>query len=55
MVFQEPVINCMSEDGAVIEGVQGDLKFENVHFSYPSREEVKVSNLYLIRINVLAY
>lgn len=39
---RESKIDSSSNEGAVIESVRGDIKLENVNFSYPSRPYVKI-------------
>lgn len=43
ILFQKPVIDCMSEDGYKLDRIKGEIQFHNVTFHYPSRPEVKVS------------
>jgi len=38
-----PVINLAKNNGTKVD-VKGNITFRNVHFRYPSRKEVKVSN-----------
>ena len=43
IIDRTPKIDAMSPDGAIINyGIKGDLEFENVSFSYPSRPDVQV-------------
>ena len=44
-------IDPFSDEGLVPEKVNGDLRFENVHFSYPSRPEEKVLKGVSLEIN----
>lgn len=39
---QKPNIDSFSEDGYKPEYIKGDIEFQNIHFSYPSRPEIKV-------------
>uniref|UniRef100_A0A3Q0RYQ1 ATP-binding cassette sub-family B member 5 n=1 Tax=Amphilophus citrinellus TaxID=61819 RepID=A0A3Q0RYQ1_AMPCI len=39
-----PSIDSYSEDGYKPECIKGDIEFKNIHFSYPSRPEIKVLN-----------
>lgn len=43
IVLQQPVIDCMSEDGYKLDRIKGEIEFHNVTFRYPSRPDVKVS------------
>ena len=40
--LQVPSIDSSSEEGARPE-IKGNIEFKDVHFEYPSRQEVKVS------------
>lgn len=42
MSQQKPNIDSFSEDGYKPEYIKGDIEFQNIHFSYPSRPEVEV-------------
>ncbi|XP_076858813.1 bile salt export pump isoform X2 [Brachyhypopomus gauderio] len=39
-----PEIDCFTEEGHKLDKVKGDIEFHNVHFSYPSRPDVKILN-----------
>lgn len=39
---QEPKINSFSEEGYKLDAVKGNIVFKNIHFTYPSRQDVKV-------------
>lgn len=39
---QQPSINSFSEEGFKPDMVKGDIEFKGIHFSYPSRQDVKV-------------
>lgn len=39
---QEPQIDSYSETGYKPDHIKGNLEFQNVHFSYPSRPDVQV-------------
>ena len=41
-VFQTPSIDSYSESGLRPDSIRGDIEFRNIHFSYPSRSDVKV-------------
>ncbi|XP_067300623.1 bile salt export pump [Pseudorasbora parva] len=41
-IDREPEIDCFSEEGHKLDKVKGDIEFHSVHFSYPSRPEVKI-------------
>ncbi|XP_059503332.1 bile salt export pump isoform X3 [Stegostoma tigrinum] len=41
-IDREPEIDCMSEEGYILNKVKGDIEFHNVTFNYPSRPEVKI-------------
>lgn len=43
IALQQPVIDCMSEDGYKLDRIKGEIEFHNVTFRYPSRPDVKVS------------
>ncbi|XP_072179666.1 ATP-dependent translocase ABCB1-like [Diadema setosum] len=47
-----PTIDCFSTEGKKPEKVNGQVTFEGVHFSYPSRSEVKVLNGLNLKVNV---
>lgn len=52
--LQQPVIDCMSEDGYKLDRIKGEIEFHNVTFRYPSRPDVKVSvHIFLIFIIIL--
>ncbi|XP_004851267.1 multidrug resistance protein 1-like [Heterocephalus glaber] len=42
IIDNEPSINSFSTHGHKPDNIRGDLEFRNIHFSYPSRKEVKV-------------
>lgn len=42
IIERVPEINTLSESGIQPSEIQGNITFENVHFHYPSRTEVKV-------------
>ncbi|KAG1947910.1 ATP-dependent translocase ABCB1 [Pimephales promelas] len=44
IIDHEPNINSFSEEGYKLNAVQGNIEFTNVHFRYPSRQDVKVLN-----------
>uniref|UniRef100_A0A3P9NM08 Bile salt export pump n=1 Tax=Poecilia reticulata TaxID=8081 RepID=A0A3P9NM08_POERE len=44
-IDREPEINCFSDDGHKLDKVKGDLEFHNITFFYPSRPDVKVTQL----------
>lgn len=39
---QEPNINSFSVEGYKLDVVKGNIEFKNIHFKYPSRQNVKV-------------
>ncbi|XP_010631198.1 ATP-dependent translocase ABCB1-like isoform X3 [Fukomys damarensis] len=41
-VLTEPCIDSFSLDGHKPDNIKGNLEFGNVHFSYPSRKEIKI-------------
>lgn len=45
MIEREPGIDSLQEGGSSPRRVIGDIKMEDVHFSYPSRPNVKVGTL----------
>ena len=42
IIKRVPTIDCTSEQGTKLDSVTGNIQFNNVHFHYPSREEIKV-------------
>ncbi|XP_010614446.1 ATP-dependent translocase ABCB1 [Fukomys damarensis] len=42
IIDNEPSINSFSTHGHKPDNIKGNLEFRNIHFSYPSRKEVKV-------------
>lgn len=42
LIDMRPEIDAESTEGEVLQDVQGRLKFENVHFRYPTRPGVRV-------------
>ncbi|XP_004582336.2 ATP-dependent translocase ABCB1 isoform X2 [Ochotona princeps] len=42
IIDNEPSIDSYSENGHKPDNIKGNLEFRNVHFSYPSRKEVKI-------------
>ncbi|XP_004862484.1 multidrug resistance protein 1 isoform X1 [Heterocephalus glaber] len=42
IIDNEPCIDSFSTDGHKPDSIKGNVEFENVHFSYPSRTEIKV-------------
>uniref|UniRef100_A0A667Z073 ATP-binding cassette, sub-family B (MDR/TAP), member 4 n=1 Tax=Myripristis murdjan TaxID=586833 RepID=A0A667Z073_9TELE len=44
IIDNKPSINSYSEDGFKPDSVKGNIEFKNIHFSYPSRPDVKVLN-----------
>ncbi|XP_012562041.2 ATP-dependent translocase ABCB1 isoform X1 [Hydra vulgaris] len=46
VVFQicvrEPAINCLSDEGKIMETTSGEILLSNVQFSYPSRPEIPI-------------
>lgn len=47
---QEPNINSYSDEGYKLDVVKGNIEFKNIHFNYPSRQDVKV-NADLLKID----
>lgn len=43
---RKPTIDSLSEDGIKLEKIEGNIQFNNVHFNYPNRPSVKVSNIF---------
>lgn len=43
LIEREPKIDATNEEGLAPRRVYGDINFEDVHFAYPSRPDVKVS------------
>lgn len=44
LIEREPGIDSLQEGGSTPRRVIGDIALEDVHFSYPSRPNVKVGN-----------
>ncbi|NP_001303643.1 ATP-dependent translocase ABCB1 isoform 1 [Danio rerio] len=44
IIDHEPKINSFSEEGYKLDVVKGNIEFKNIHFRYPSRDDVKVLN-----------
>ena len=44
-VSQPRPIDSSSKDGFKPDIVKGDIEFKNIHFSYPSRKDVKVRHV----------
>ncbi|XP_054420071.1 ATP-dependent translocase ABCB1 [Pteronotus mesoamericanus] len=42
IIDHKPSIDSYSNDGHKPDNIKGNLEFKNVHFSYPSRKEVKI-------------
>lgn len=42
VIDRQSAIDSLSEDGLKPDTIEGNIRFENVHFSYPSRAEVPV-------------
>lgn len=45
VIDSEPVINASKYNGKRLEKMDGNINFDNVHFNYPSRSDVKVLSL----------
>uniref|UniRef100_A0A8B9KS00 ATP-binding cassette, sub-family B (MDR/TAP), member 5 n=1 Tax=Astyanax mexicanus TaxID=7994 RepID=A0A8B9KS00_ASTMX len=43
-------IDSSSEEGHKPDSVRGDIEFKNIHFSYPSRKDVKVNYISILKI-----
>ena len=43
--IQNPPIDSMSSEGRSHEKITGNVEFRDVHFTYPSREDVKVGSI----------
>ncbi|XP_063964755.1 ATP-dependent translocase ABCB1-like [Lytechinus pictus] len=52
VIDQVPTIDCFSNDGKKPEKITGQVTFEGVHFSYPSRASVKVLNGVNLKVDV---
>ncbi|XP_049693223.2 multidrug resistance protein homolog 49 [Helicoverpa armigera] len=50
LIDREPLIDSLQQGGLSPRRVIGDISLEDVHFSYPSRPEVKVLNGFSIKI-----
>ena len=42
VISRQPAIDSLSEDGLQPESVEGRIRFEDVHFTYPSRPEESI-------------
>ncbi|XP_066928852.1 ATP-dependent translocase ABCB1-like isoform X2 [Clytia hemisphaerica] len=42
IIKRVPTIDCTSDKGTKLESVTGNIQFNDVHFHYPSREEMKI-------------
>ncbi|KAK9877112.1 hypothetical protein WA026_016857 [Henosepilachna vigintioctopunctata] len=47
----EPVINASQKKGLNLKNIKGQIGFHNIHFSYPTRSDVKVLNGLSLSIN----
>lgn len=48
---QEPQIDSSSNAGYKPDNIKGNLEFQNVYFSYPTRPDIKVLCMELIQIS----
>ncbi|XP_065655130.1 ATP-dependent translocase ABCB1 isoform X3 [Hydra vulgaris] len=46
-----PTIDCLSDEGYVLDNCAGEVLFSNVHFNYPSRPDVKILQGFNLKIN----
>ncbi|XP_051999478.1 ATP-binding cassette, sub-family B (MDR/TAP), member 4 [Xyrauchen texanus] len=44
IIDNEPSINSFSDEGYKLDVVKGNIEFKNIHFNYPTRQDVKVLN-----------
>nr|UOU03325.1 ATP-binding cassette subfamily B1-like 4-2 [Brachionus rubens] len=44
IIDRKSKIDCLSDDGLKPNTFRGDIRFENVHFRYPSRPQIKILN-----------
>ncbi|KAM9353467.1 ATP-dependent translocase ABCB1 [Symphorus nematophorus] len=44
IIDHKPTINSFSEEGFKPDFIKGDIEFSNIHFTYPSRPDVKILN-----------
>ncbi|XP_064195313.1 ATP-binding cassette, sub-family B (MDR/TAP), member 4 [Anguilla rostrata] len=51
VIDHKPKINSFSKDGYKPDIVKGNIEFQNIHFHYPSRPDVKVLNGINLRVN----
>lgn len=42
VIDRKSKIDSMSSEGIKVDSISGEIKFENVHFQYPSRKTIKV-------------
>lgn len=47
-----PIINSSKGNGKKPDRIEGNIKFDNVHFHYPSRKAVQVFHTVIIFINL---
>ena len=47
-IFQKSSIDSSSEEGLKPKEMNGTISFENVHFSYPNRKDVKASSGHVV-------
>ena len=45
VIDRKPTIDVSSEEGEKPSDVNGDIEFRDIHFCYPSRQDVKVISL----------
>uniref|UniRef100_A0AC35FRE4 ABC transmembrane type-1 domain-containing protein n=1 Tax=Panagrolaimus sp. PS1159 TaxID=55785 RepID=A0AC35FRE4_9BILA len=44
IIDKKPKFNCSTTEGFKLKNVKGDITFDNIHFSYPSRPTIKILN-----------
>ncbi|XP_031432465.1 ATP-binding cassette, sub-family B (MDR/TAP), member 4 isoform X2 [Clupea harengus] len=51
IIDNKPNIDSMSDEGYKPDHIKGNIEFKNIHFSYPSRTDVKVLNNMSLKVN----
>lgn len=51
IIDREPIIDCMSDDGNILQKVKGDIEFHNVKFSYPTRLDLTALHSFNLKVN----
>ncbi|XP_060756248.1 ATP-binding cassette, sub-family B (MDR/TAP), member 4 [Neoarius graeffei] len=51
IIDHKPSINSFSDEGYKLDMVKGNIEFKDIHFSYPSRQDVKVLNSMNLKVS----